>query len=190
MARHLIVLLLVVFVTSACSSYTIPRYGLSAENVTGLRRLSQKVNVGRFTATPPGRTEISCRARGPVRTPDGRPFEDYIQRALTEEFKVADMLSDSAPVTLTGNLDKIDFSSMKGEWTMDLTFISSNGRSLTVSSTYDFKTGPAYVFAPWGGGQAAADERACGETAQAFAPAVQVLIGKLVHHAEFAALLR
>jgi len=190
MARQWVVLLLAVLVTSACSSFTIPRYGLSAENVTGLRKLSQKVSVGRFTATPSGRTEISCRSRGPVRTPDGRPFEDYIQRALTEELKVADMLSDVAPVTLTGNLDKIDFSSMKGEWTMDLTFASSNGRSLTVSSTYDFKTGPAYVFAPWGGGQAAADERACTETAQAFAPAVQVLIGKLVHHAEFAALLK
>ena len=183
-------LLLAVLVTSGCSSFTIPRYGLSAENVTGLRKLGQKINVGRFTATPSSRTEIGCRAKGPVRTPDGRPFEEYIQRALSEELKVADMLSESASVTLTGNLDKIDFSSMTGEWTINLTFRSSNGRSLTVSTKYDYKTGPAFMFAPWGGGQAAADERACAETAQAFVPAVQVLIGKLVHHAEFAALLK
>ena len=189
-AAPFIGLLLVALVGSACSSYTIPRYGLSAENIAGLRRLNQKVNVGRFTATPLGRTEIGCRSKGPVRTPDGRPFEDYLQRALIEELKVAEKLSDSAPVTLTGHLNQIDFSSMRGDWTMDLTVTSSNGRALTVSSKYDFKTGPAFTLAPWGGGQAAADERACAETAQAFVPAVQVLIGKLVYHADFAALLK
>ncbi len=189
MARRSTVFLLIVLLTAACSSFTVPKYGLSAENVMGLRKLGQKVNVGKFTATPPGRTEIGCRAKGPVRTPDGRPFEDYIQRALADELKVAEMFSDSAPVTLTGNLDKIDFSSTAGEWTMDLTFASSNGRTLTVSSKYGFKTGPAYTYALFGG-QAAADERACAETAQAFAPAVQVLIGKLVHHAELDRLLK
>lgn len=190
MTRLAGVLLLAVLVTSGCSTFTIPRYGLSGENVMGLRKVGQKVNLGTFTATPPSRTEIGCRGKGPVRTPDGRPFEEYIQRALSEELKIAEMLSDSASVTLTGNVDKIDFSSMKGEWTIDLTFRSSNGRSLSVSSKYDYKTGPAFQFAPWAGGQAAADERACAETAQAFVPAVQVLIGKLVHHAEFAALVK
>jgi hypothetical protein len=189
MMRHAIVLVLAGLVASACSSYTIPKYGLSAENVMALRKLSQKVNVGKFTATPPGRTEITCRGKGPVRTPDGRPFEDYIQRALIEELKVAEAHSDSAPVTLAGKLDKLDFNSMRGDWTMDLTLTSSNGRSLTVSSKYDYKAGPAFQFAPWAGGQAAADERACAETAQAFVPAVQILIGKVVHHAELAALL-
>lgn len=189
MVRQLMVLLLAVLVTSACSSYTIPRYGLSAENVMGLRKLGQKVNVGRFSASTPGKTEIGCRAAGPVKTPDERPFEDYIRRALIDELKVAEMLSASAPVTLTGNLDKIDFNSMKGEWMMDQTFTSSNGRSLTVSSIYGFRTGPAFVFHQIGG-QAAADERACAETAQAFPAAVQVLIGKLVHHPEFGDLLK
>ena len=125
MLRQLIVLLLAVLVSSACSSYTVPRYGLSAENITGLRRLGAKVTVGRFTATTPAQTEIRCRASGPVRTPDGRPFEDYIRRALVDELKVAELLSDSAPVTLTGNLDKIDFNSMAGDWTMHLTATSS-----------------------------------------------------------------
>src|SRR5881396_115054 len=130
MLRQLIVLLVAVVVSSACSSYTVPRYGLSAENVAGLRKLGAKVNVGTFTATTPAQTEIRCRASGPVRTPDGRPFEDYIRRALVDELKVAEMLSDSAPVTLTGHLDKIDFNSMAGDWTMQFTATSSNGRSL------------------------------------------------------------
>ena len=33
-------------------------------------------------------------------------------------------------------------------------------------------------------------EKACALTAQAFGPAVQTLIGKLVHHPEFAALVK
>jgi hypothetical protein len=81
---------------------------------------------------------MRCRAAGPVKTPDGRPFEDYIRRALIDELTVAEMLSDAAPVTLTGKLDKIDFNSMAGHWTMDLTATSSNGRTLIVSSKYGF----------------------------------------------------
>jgi hypothetical protein len=189
MLCRLTALLLVALVSSACSSYTIPRYGLSADNVLALKKVGQKVNVGPFTASPPGRAEIGCRGKGPVKTPDERPFEDYIRRALIDELKVAEVLSDSAPVTLTANLGQIDFSSLKGEWTMDVTFASSNGRSLALPILYSFKTGPAFTF-PQLGSQAAADERACAETAQAFPAAVQVLIGKLVHHPEFAAMLR
>jgi hypothetical protein len=186
MAPRLVLLLLAVLAASACSAYTVPRYGLSAENVTGLKKLGSKVNLGAFTATTPGQTEIRCRAVGPVRTPDSRPFEDYIRRALLDELRIADVYSEGAPVTLTGNLDKIDFNSMSGDWTMDLTVRSSNGRALTVSSKYEFSPGP--MFQP-GPAQAAA-ARACAETAQAFAPAVQVLIGKLVYHPELAQLLK
>lgn len=182
-------LALAVLVISACSSYTIPRYGLSADNVLSLRKVGQKVSVGPFTASPPGRSEIGCRGKGPVKTPDERPFEDYIRRALIDELKVAEVLSEPAPVILTGNLAKIDFNSMKGEWVMDVAFASSNGRSLVIPLVYDYKTGPALSFTQFGG-QATADERACSETAQAFPMAVQVLIGKLVHHPDFASLLR
>jgi hypothetical protein len=156
MAPRLVLLLLAVLAASACSAYTVPRYGLSAENVTGLKKLGSKVNLGAFTATTPGQTEIRCRAVGPVRTPDSRPFEDYIRRALLDELRIADVYSEGAPVTLT------------------------------VSSKYEFSPGP--MFQP-GPAQAAA-ARACAETAQAFAPAVQVLIGKLVYHPELAQLLK
>lgn len=188
MLCRLTALLLVVLVSSACSSYTIPRYGLSADNVLSLRKMGQKVNVGAFTGSPPGRAEIGCRGKGPVKTPDERPFEDYIRRALIDELKVAEMLSDSAPVTLTGNLGAIDFNSMKGAWTMNITFVSSNGRSLLLPILYSYKTGPAFTF-PQIGSQAASDERACTETAQAFPVAVQVLIARLVHHPDFPSLL-
>lgn len=189
MLCRLTALLLVALVSSACSTYTIPRYGLSADNVLALKKVGQKVNVGAFSASPPGRVEIGCRGKGPVKTPDERPFEDYIRRALIDELKVAEVLSDSAPVTITGDLGRIDFNSMKGEWMLDMTFASSNGRSLVLPLVYSYKTGPAFTLSQLGS-QAAADERACAETAQAFPVAVQVLIGRLVHHPDFSALLK
>ncbi len=187
--RLMIALLVVVLASGACSTFKIPRYGLSAENVVALRKLGQKVNVGAFTAAPPGRSEIGCRRRGPVKTADERPFEDYVRRALIDELKVAELFSDSAPVILTGNPGKLDFNSMKGEWLMDMSVTSSNGRSLAVSTVYEYSTGPVINFTPFGN-QSTADERACAETAQAFPAAVQVLIGKFVHDPQFATLLQ
>jgi hypothetical protein len=103
-----------------------------------------------------------------VKTPDERPFEDYIRRVLIDELKVAEILSDAGPVTLAGNLGTIDFNSMKGEWTIDMTFVSSNGRSLLLPILYSYKTGPAFTFPV----------------------AVQVRIDRLVHHPDFPALLK
>ena len=114
---------------SACSSFDVGRYGVSVENVAALKKLGgPKVNVGQFTAKEPGKTKIACRAVGPSTTPDERPFEEFIRKALIDELTVAD--------TLTGQLNKIDFDSMAGEWELDLTVASSNGRSLNVSDKY------------------------------------------------------
>jgi hypothetical protein len=86
------------------------------------------------------------------------------------------MLASPAPVTLTGNLDKLDFSSTSGKWTIDLTLTSSNGRTLTVNEVYDYES--SFV-----------GEKACALIAQAFTPAVQTLIGKVFRHPEFTDLL-
>lgn len=165
------------FVSSGCSSYAVARYGVSVENVTTLRTLAgQKVSVGAFGAAKAGQTEIMCRAVGPIRTPDGKPFEDFIRSALVDELKVAEVLSEGASRTLTGRLNGIEFSSASGKWTLDVTLSSSNGGSLTVREVYDYST--SFV-----------GEKACALTAQAFTPAVQSLIGKLVRSPEFRGLL-
>src|SRR3989442_4103593 len=90
-----------------------------------------------------------------------RPFEDYIRRALVDELKVAEMLSDSAPVTLTGNLDKIDFNSMAGARKIDLTATPSNGGSLRDPSKYGLRNGPGFLLAHEAPARA---ERGCPET--------------------------
>jgi hypothetical protein len=178
MLRAFLALLTLISV-SGCSTYAVSRYSNSADNVVALRSLKGKtVNVGPFTAVEAGRREIMCRGVGPIKTPDGETYEEFIQKALAAELKLAEIYSSSAPVTLTGNLNRIDFSSTSGAaWELSLTVLSSNGKSITVDENYKYKS--SYY-----------GETACNQTAQALMPAIQDMIGKVVNHPEFAALLQ
>jgi len=162
---------------SGCSTYSANRYSTSTDNIVALRSLNENsVNVGYFSASSPGQTEIMCRGVGPIKTPDGETFADFIRGAILDELRIADKYSSSAPVTITGNLDKIDFSSGSGTWDIALTVMSSNGQSMSVSESYNY-TSSFY------------GETACNQTAQALMPAVQNLVGKVVRSPGFLALV-
>ena len=166
-------IMVVIIAMSGCSTYAVNRYSISVDNVTALKTLNGvKLNVGTFTSSKPGQIEIMCRGVGPIKTPDGQTFENFIRKALEDELKIAEVYSSSAPVTLTGNLDSIDFSSTSGTWNLALTINSSNGNSLSVTEDYP------YTSSYYG-------ETACNQTAQALMPAVQNLIGKVVGNVEF-----
>lgn len=175
---RLIAVLLATTLVSSCSTYAVHRYSISVDNVTALRAINGKtVNVGNFTSTQPGLKEIMCRGGAPIKTPDGETFADFIRKALIDELKIANTFSPNAPVTFTGNLNSIDFSSVSGNWNISLTVSSSNGRSVTVAEDYNYTT-------------SFYGETACNQTAQAFVPAIQNLIGKLVTGPDFHALLQ
>ena len=177
MKRRLPLLLILVALLSGCSTYAGSRYSIRADNVTALRNLSGKtINVGVFTSTKPGLSEIMCRGVGPIKTPDGEPFSEFIRKALNDELVIANAFSSTAPVTLTGNLDEINFSSTSGDWNISLTVKSPNGKSMAVTENYSYTT-------------SFYGETACNQTAQALMPAVQNLIGKLVRSPEFADLV-
>ncbi|MDN5843462.1 MAG: hypothetical protein L0H54_08470 [Alcaligenaceae bacterium] len=170
-------------VLAGCSTYSTNRYASSTHNAMLLAPLKGgQVQVGEFTSsvknkkTGGDQTEIMCRAVGPVRTPDGESFADYIRNAMVDEMKVAEVYAPSAPTVISGNLDAIDFSSGIGHWTMSLTLTSNNGKSMTMNEKYPYK------ISYWG-------QTACFLTAQAFVPAVQDLVGKAVLSAEFNGLL-
>lgn len=180
MARAFIAVVVVGLVASGCSTYAASRYSISADTVRALRAFKgQAVAVGPFTAAKPGQTEITCRGVGPIKTPDGETFEAFIRKALLDELTIAEVYAPSAPVTLTGTLDDIDFSSglTDAAWRLGLTVRSSNGKTLTVTETYRFTSS-------WVG------ETACNQTAQALMPAVQNLVGKVVRDVGFVDLLR
>lgn len=175
--RKLFILFGIAVLASGCSTYSASRYSISTDNVVALRSLNGKaVNIGAFSASTPGQKEIMCLGVGPIKTPDGEPFAEFVRKAMLDEMRIANSYSSSAPVTITGNLDAIDFSSNSGNWNLALTVKSSNGKSMSVSETY------SYTSSFYG-------ETACNQTAQAFMPAVQNLVGKVVRSPEFVTLV-
>lgn len=164
-----------VVVLSGCSTYAASRYSVSVDNVVAIKaHEGKRVNVGPFSGVT--ESDIMCRGGDPVKTPDGETFADYIRKALVDEVRLAGIFSTSAPVTLAGNLNSVDFSSNVGLWDLSFTMTSSNGKTMTVTEQYEYATS-------FNG------DTACNQTAQAFMPAVQNLVGKVVRSPNFAALL-
>ena len=124
-----------------------------------------KIKVGPFVE--PKKFEPGCRAAGPITASDNIGFAAYIQKALSDELKIAGVYDDAAGVVLTGVVDSLAFSSSVGSWDIALTVTSSNGKSLSVEEHYSFPTSFAAV-------------TACKRVADAYFPAVQNLIEKLV----------
>ena len=165
---------------SGCSStYSANRYSISAENVLMLENLSSsKIKIGQFTASEPNQTSLYCRSSFPVMVPDGQSFEQYIQNAFQNDLSMAHRYSDKAPITLTGHINSIDFTTgAKGQWMIDFTLSSSNGKSINLSENYNFTSSFDAIIM-------------CQQTAQALMPAVQNLIGKAINHPKFKTLLK
>lgn len=162
--------LVMAFSLTGCANFATGRYSISTDNAVELRSLSgTQINVGNFTDKE-NISEIACHFHGPVTTLDGETFASFIQKAFTDELKMAGIYSKTAPLTITGRLDRIDYSTAFGsEWELMLTLNASTGKSVTVSENYKY-TGS--VFAAPGG--------ECVQAALAFVPAVQNLIGRII----------
>jgi hypothetical protein len=181
MKMKLLMALLATAALAGCSTYAVPRYSISADNVVALKAVVVNgISVGAFTQAPvanQSNNEITCRGVGPIKTPDGEPFADFVKTALASELKIAGVYAPNAPIQLSGRLNSIDFSSVSGAWNLALTVQSSNGRSLSVAENYSYKS--SYY-----------GETACNQTAQALMPAVQDLIAKVVGAPDFPSLLK
>lgn len=156
------------------------QYVLSARNAEVLRRVlaGQKVTVGKFeTPSDPGKREIMCRIGEFVSPPRMMTYAEYVRSAFVADLGAADGYIENSAVRVTGALEEIDFSSFSGTWTAVLALTSSNGKSVRVSSTYNF-------FGAFGGAAA------CGNTKDALMPATEALINKLVNAKGFAELFQ
>jgi len=91
---------------------------------------------------------------------------------LIDQLQLAELYSPQAPLRLGGNLDAIDFGTGDGIWNIALTITDDAGQSFTVREDYNYET-------------SFYGETACNQTAQAFMPAVQNLIRKVVSHPKF-----
>lgn len=166
---------------SACTTYTTPRYAISADNNVALKRLdSAAISVGAFSG--PAKFDPMCRASGPLAAPDGMSYSDYIRKAFEDELKVAGIYATEKPrISITGTVKKLDFFSFRGvtggTWDIEILLKSSNGKTMPVNERYEFESGYVYSVA-------------CKQTAEAFFPAVQNLIGKAVRSPEFKTLIQ
>lgn len=168
---------LIGFLLQGCITYAADRYAVSADNIAAIKQATAahpgtKVAVAPFTAAEPGRTEFDCRLVGPVKTPDGQSFEAYIRKALVDELQLADAYAEAGSPTLSGNLKSIDMDSFGGTWTIVLDVSSSTGAAYSVTETFNYESS---FFA----------EAGCQQGSQAFQPAVQDLIKKVVSHPDF-----
>jgi hypothetical protein len=163
---------------AGCSMAAGP-YAVHPDTITVLRSYAGKsVKAAPFTSDKPGKSEILCRGVGMIQTPGGVPFEQYVGDAFRTELLVAGLAAASAPVTLTGHLERMHFStSTEAVWELQVTLGSSNGRRLTIIENYPFN----WHFV---------GDYACREAAAAMPLAVQSLIRKAVQHPEFAELLQ
>lgn len=170
-----------VLLTSACSTYTTPRYAINADTNVALKNLDTSgIAVGSFIG--PSSFDNACRAAGPLAPPDGMSHTAYLQKALESELKVAGVHAGTTPrITLSGTVNRLAFSSTRGmtggSWDIDIILSSSNGASLPVSEHYEFESG--FIA-----------DTACKQTAEAYFPAVQNLISKAVHAPGFKALVK
>lgn len=154
-------------------AYNVAPYGAAVQNVDAIKAYGLKpVSVGKFQSSKPGNATITCRAAGPVTVSPS--FEAYIEKAFSDELKLAGIHDPASPLVLSGKLEQIDFSSgmTDGNWSFTLTLSNSRGESFTTQSKSGFS------------GSFVAD-KACQEVAQAFGPAVQKLIGDVVRDPKF-----
>ena len=166
---------------SGCESLVAPRYSISADNNVAIKALGvTSVGVGPFAE--PAKFESGCRAVGALEVADGITHTQYIRKALEDELKVAGIyVEKSARITLSGAVTRLEFSSTRGltggSWDIDLNIQSSNGTNMTLTEHHEFQSG--FV-----------GTTACKQTAEAFAPTVQNLLGKLVRSPDFQRLVK
>lgn len=169
--------IMVLFALAGCDSFTAAPYSISADNNVALKSAlgAEHVGVGAFTAAK--EIDANCRLAGPIQLPSGLSFEAYIQKAFADELKVAGLYDNKAPIILKGVINDVKFSSNSGSWDLSVTVNSSNGKAVTVADHYEFHTSYSAV-------------SACHNVADAFQPAVQSLVGKVVTDPDFRTLLQ
>ncbi len=177
MKNRIWVLAAVIF-ASGCSTMTPARYAVSVDNNQALKQYAgSTVKVASITTA--GSYDANCRLMGPIQAADGMTIPQFIEKAFNDELKFASLYSDSG-TNLTASMTKIGFSSTSGltngNWDLSITLGSSNGKTMSVETSYGFKSGFDAI-------------TACNQTAQALGPAVQDLIKRVVTDPQFRGLI-
>lgn len=172
-ARALIPVLLALGASGCATGEAVQSYAVTANTYADMQDLKRAtdhpIGVGHFRmARDP--VELPVAPGATIETPHGESFATYLRDALVSELKTAGVYSDAAPVMLTGVIESIQLShsTQQAEWRIVLTVYSSSGISVQVEERHPLSEKPS----------------------EAFMPAVQDLIAKLVHDPRFKELVR
>jgi hypothetical protein len=136
-----------------------------------LSTASENVAVQEFTAERPDQSSVICRGVGPVTTPNGEPFREYIRQALIGDLKRLRLYDPGASKRIGAHLKSIDADSMTAKWviTMEVTITDHPPFEITASHVFPF------IFA---------GDSACHDMAERFPIVVQKLIEELTGRPE------
>jgi hypothetical protein len=154
-------------------------YNVSADNVMQLKKIENtKISIENFESANPGESSKLCRLAETISTPQGEPFEKYIEEAIKSELKMADMYDENSPLKISGKVLKVDASTMFGNayWAIELTVKSNNGNQIKVNTKRDYPS--AYLATT-----------ACNNMATSFSPTVRTLVSDIINHKEFKTLI-
>ena len=162
---------------SGCISMTPASYMVSPDVKAALKPYEgAKVQVTEMMA--PAGFNPMCRAVGNLKFENGLTMAEFVQKGFNDELRYAGVYG--ADTQLKGKLTRAEFSStnslVKGSWDLALVLESSNGKSMSVESRYDFDSGFSGI-------------TACDNTSKALAQATQGLVRKTVADPRFASLL-
>lgn len=175
--KKLFLLLLAPLFLSACVRY-IDGYNSDPHIVSALQTYGrQKIRVVDFDAALGEGGASPCRGYNVIATAGKGGLVRYIQDAFISELELAGLYSPDSPLILKGTVTQIALETLAhGKWTIKMTLLSSNGRSISASEQFYFKANIV-------------GQHACQTASNTYSYAVQNLIRKLVSAPGFKLLL-
>lgn len=175
--KKLFLLLLAPLFLSACVRY-IDGYNSDPHIVSALGAYGgQKIRVVDFDSALGEGYASACRGYNLIATAGKGGLVRYIQDAFISELELAGMYSPDSQLILKGTVTQILVETLAhGKWTLKMTLLSGNGRSISVSEQFPFKANIA-------------GQHACQTAGDMYPYAVRNLIRKLVTAPGFKLLL-
>ncbi len=164
-------------VAAGCATTNSIPYKASTGNVIAIQQTlessGKKVSVGNVSMAPGVEESPTCRLMGPIKVAPGKSLAQYIKDAFIEELFIAKAYAATSETVINAEIEGIKFSSVSpASWDIAMSVSSPGSTGYLVSVNYGFDTSwDAYS--------------ACKNVADAFGPAVQALLGKVVTHPQF-----
>lgn len=175
--KKLFLILIAPLFLSACVRY-IDGYNSDPAIVSALGAYgNKKIRVVDFDSALGEGYASSCRGYNLIATPGKVGLVRYIQNAFISELELAGLYSPDSSLILKGTVTQILVETLEqGKWTIRMTMLSSNGRSISVNEQLPFKANIAGQYA-------------CQTASDMYPYAVRNLIRKLVTAPGFKLLL-